>query len=110
MSCARTWTHSGTEYRATVTYTEDDVPFDPTTVACKVMDPEGRVRTYTYGTDTDLGKISTGVYYIDITPNMGGRWHFRFYATGTNTSSQQEGDFIVKASPFVDGWGSGDYS
>jgi hypothetical protein len=82
---------------------ESRADVDPTTVALKLMSPNGTTTTFTYGTDAELVKANTGDYYVDYSPNMSGRWWFRWETTGTTTASALEGSFVVQNSPFYEG-------
>lgn len=73
---------------------------DPDAVACIVLSPYGIKTTYTYGTETNIGKTDTGDFYCDITPDKSGRWFFRWEATGNATTVVNEGNFLVQSSPF----------
>lgn len=77
------------------------VDTDPTALTFKLMDPMGTETTYTYGTDAQIVKTSTGDYYVDVVPDRGGRWFYRWVSTGS-AAGAQEGNFIVQASPFID--------
>lgn len=81
-------------------YDDNGDDTDPTTVLCKVKNPRGTTTTYTYGTDDELGKSSTGDFYLDITPDMSGRWFFRWEATDSTTTVASEGNFLVQFSEF----------
>jgi uncharacterized NAD-dependent epimerase/dehydratase family protein len=96
--------YPGTELRLNVSfYDTDGVLVDPTTVTFKVRcEATGQITTYVYGTDAEVGKTSTGLYYADTTPDRGGRWSIRWETTGTGTTFTVEDDFVVRASPFVD--------
>jgi hypothetical protein len=73
---------------------------DPTAVLAKYRDPAGTVTTYTYGTDTELVKDSTGIYHVDIDADSAGKWLYRFYSTGPGQASSSIGEFIVFVSEF----------
>lgn len=75
---------------------------DPTTVTLKLMSPECRESSYTYGTDEEVSKQGVGNYTARITPDKAGRWHYRWETTGDGTTIASEGDFLVQRSPFVD--------
>lgn len=70
---------------------------DPTTLVFIATSPSGTATTYTYGTDTELVKISTGVYNVDLLLNESGRWVFNWTATG-NVSLAEHGELWVKYS------------
>lgn len=82
---------------------EDRTDVDPSTVVLKLMSPNGTTTTYTYGTDAELVKANTGDYYTDYSPDMSGRWWYRWETTGTGTATAVEGSFVVQNSPFYEG-------
>jgi len=67
---------------------------DPGAVFLKVKDPSGNTTIYTYGTDAELLKDSTGNYHIDVDANQSGRWQYRFWSSGSGQAAAR-GDFIV---------------
>lgn len=94
--------YPGTVFRISITFADEDGnPVDPTTIVLKVKSPCGTRTTYTYNTDDEIQKASTGVYLADLTPDRAGRWHFRWETTGIGTTVVQEDNFIVMRSPFV---------
>ena len=72
---------------------------DPTTVKCQYRSPSGVITTLTFGTDAALLKASAGNYYTVVDANEVGRWHYRFYATGTGKAAG-ESAFDVDHSVF----------
>jgi len=84
-------------------YDDNDTDTNPTTVVCKVLSPTGIACTYTYGTDSNIGRVDVGDYYCDVTPTVSGRWSYRWEATGNATTVANEGTFVVDYSPFYDG-------
>jgi hypothetical protein len=101
----------GTPVRLTINLTDTGCdPVDPDTVLIKVKSPCGTITTYTYGTDTEVGRTSAGLYTADITPDDGGRWHYRWETTGTETTVTQEGNILVQYSPFTDRSLESDYA
>lgn len=95
----------GTTLRLTVSFTDEDGDaVDPATVTFSTATPSGRVTSYVYGTDAEVGKSAVGSYYADIVPDQSGRWQFRWLTTGTGTALATEGDFVVQASPFAGTW------
>jgi hypothetical protein len=74
---------TGQKVRVTCQFKVGATLTDPTTVTCKVMDPSKTVTTYVYGTDEELVKSSTGIYYVDITTDESDEWNVRFEGTGT---------------------------
>jgi uncharacterized protein YfaS (alpha-2-macroglobulin family) len=76
---------------------------DPTGLTFKIRSPAGTVTTYTYGTDSQLVKDSTGRYHVDwpvpAAAASEGLWSVRFEATGTNACAG-EASFRVRDSAF----------
>lgn len=85
---------------------EDGSDVDPATVRLKTMSPSGAETTYAYGTDDEVVQVDTGDYYADLTPDEAGRWRYRWYTTGVNTTAVLENDFVVQDSAFYDSWPS----
>lgn len=100
-----------TTLRLTVSFTDEDGnAVDPATVIFSTHSPTCTTTDYVYGTDSEVGKSSTGNYYADIVPGDSGRWHFRWVTTGAGTALVTEGDFIVQRSKFAgDTWPYNDY-
>lgn len=72
--------------------------FNPTAVSIKVTNPAGTTTTYVYGTDADLIRSSTGMYYINIdTTDKPGKWKYRWYSTGTGQAASNNLSFDVIA-------------
>ena len=69
---------------------------DPATLTFKVKNPAGDVTTYVYGTDVELVKSATGVYYVELYCTSGGIWCWQFAAT--NPACRLEGRFNIKMS------------
>ena len=92
----------GTTIRFKATFRdEDDVLSDPVTLRIKTYSPSGRTSTYTYGTDTEAGRTSLGIFYLDFAPTEGGRWHIRWEADMGTSTVALEDDMIVQDSPFI---------
>ena len=72
---------------------------DPTTVTFKVKTPVGLITSYTYGTDPEIVKDSTGDYYVHFTPTIEGRHVYRF-ASATTYIAAEESTFDVVESQF----------
>ena len=79
---------------------QDDVLTNPTTVKFKTRTPAGTETTYTYGTDAEVERESTGLYLASVVPDEAGRWFFRWETTGPVYTTA--GNFIVQYSPFYD--------
>ena len=81
---------------------EDGTDLDPSTdVILKVRDPNGTTTTYTYS-DADITRENAGDYYYEVTPDLSGRWHYQWQATGTGTNRVIQGNFVVQSDPFGD--------
>lgn len=98
---------AGNEYdqgellRATGTFkTSADALLDPSVVLFEFRKPGAAVVLYTYPTDTQLVKDSTGVYHVDLSLDTAGAWVYRWYSTGTGQAAEP-GEFTVKADPVV---------
>ena len=79
-------------------------PSDPAQVVIKTFSPCGDITSYTYQTDDNVTKTSTGNYAAIVTPNHAGRWRIRW--EGTDASGNViviEDTFNVQRSRFVDG-------
>lgn len=93
--------YCGSTLRIPVNYTDGSgTDIDPTAVTFKLYSPDYQTTTYVYGTDAEVVKDATGNYYIDVSPTVAGRWHYRWDSTGTNKASGVEGSFVVQASVF----------
>lgn len=84
---------------ATFTNVSTGAVADPSTVTFSVRSPSGVITTYTYGTDAEVVKSSTGVYYVMVDANEVGIWHYRFASTGTGKAADEE-KFEVEPSVF----------
>lgn len=99
-----------TTVRIPVNYQNDQGDnIDPDTITFRLIGPDGDTLTKVYGTDAEIAKTGTGDYYIDVMPDVAGRWHYRWDSTGTNMASAVEGNFVVQRSAFYDDCGRGDY-
>lgn len=91
----------GTTMTLTAQFTDDSgVLSNPTTVVFKTYGPDKRIKTYTYGVDSNMTRPSTGNYQATFVPDQGGRWRIRWETTGGVLVT--EDDFIVKDSAFID--------
>ena len=90
----------GSLVKVPVTFADDDGDAqDPTTVKFQVADPSGNTASYTYGTDDEVVKDSTGNYHLNVDCDESGLWKWHRYSTGTGQASD-EGRFYVNASDF----------
>lgn len=72
-----------------VAFTIDDVAADPTVLTCQVRKPDGTETTYTYVTDPEIVKDSTGTYHINIDAVQSGRYSGVWTGTGTAIGSER---------------------
>ena len=72
---------------------------DPDVVIFKFTNPSGTTTTYTYSTDAQLVKDSTGNYHVDVDADETGLWRTRWEATGTGQAAD-ESAFRVTESQF----------
>lgn len=85
----------GDVVRQTGTFTNSGgTAADPGTVSFSYTDPSGSATSYTYPTDVQLVKQTTGVYYTDIPANLEGIYRWRWLSVGTGAAST-EGQFAV---------------
>lgn len=89
----------GDKVRTQVSFTDDGVVTDPSAITYKFKTPAGVTTTYVYGTDVQLVKLSTGIYYVDLTIALEGRYDWRFEGTGALVAAY-EGSFWVRLSEF----------
>ena len=87
----------GNVIRCRASFTEDDQPVDPATVTFKAKPPTGPVLTYLYGQDPELVRERLGLYRVDLTADVSGRWSYRFESSGTFQAAN-EAHFDVTAS------------
>lgn len=86
--------------RCTGTFTDSSGDaIDPTSVFFSALSPGGTQTDYTYGTNAELVKSSTGVYYVDVNANASGDWYYRFYSTGSGQAAN-ETRFVIQSSQF----------
>lgn len=72
--------------RLSNTFTVDEAPTDPSTVALTLTSPTGTATTYTYAA-TEITKDSTGVYHKDAACGEAGEWVYRWVGTGAATDT-----------------------
>lgn len=90
----------GTQVRLSATFAIAGVATDPTAVTFKIRVPAGTITTYVYGTDAQLVKSATGVYYVDHTTAAEGIHAWRMAGTGTVVAAEEQ-RFEVKDSRFT---------
>lgn len=70
---------------------------DPTTVKFKWKRPDtGALTIYTYLTDVQLVRDSSGTYHVDLSADVQGEWLYRWESTGTGQAAVDSA-FIVDA-------------
>lgn len=93
----------GDVVRITVSFTDiDGEVADPTAVAVSYRVPRGAVTTLEYGTDAEVIKSSTGVYYVDVavpSAASGSKLQYRWVGTGAIVAAV-EGEISVRQSAF----------
>lgn len=103
MSCSSDTTFQvGDKAIVTSTFTDpadNNNKVDPSVVAFKVKNPNGTQATYTYGTSSEVARLSLGVFRLEIDITMAGVWKWRSYSTG-NYQGAAQGSFEVEASEF----------
>ena len=79
----------GDRRRLSISFTDfADAPADPTTVICKVTEPDGVVANPT------VSNSAVGEYYADHTFTKAGRHQVRFEGTGAVVSAEQTDVYI----------------
>ena len=82
--------------RLAVTFTNlSGANADPTGVSFSIRKPDGTVTAYVYGTDAELVKSATGIYYVDFAVTLSGRHVYRFVGTGA-VSTAENGEFYAR--------------
>lgn len=79
----------------------DGLAIDPTTVKFRTHSPNGEIKSYDYATAT-ISRTTIGAYNVDIVPDQGGLWEYRWEITSGTRALTPEGLFIVMTSRFVD--------
>lgn len=76
---------------------------DPDVIKFQVRDPSGNLTNFTYLTDAELVKDSTGTYHADVAIDEKGDWWYRFYGltSGGTAQGASENWFRVSQSRFV---------
>lgn len=70
--------------RLGITLTVDGAVTDPSTIKIRVKPPTTAAVEYVYGVDSNVTRLSTGVYRAAITiTNDPGPWQYRWISTGT---------------------------
>jgi hypothetical protein len=72
---------------------------DPAAVTAYCRNPSRVVTTFVYGTDVEVVRSATGVYYMDINANEPGLWRYGFRSTGSGQGADEH-RFYVEGSSF----------
>lgn len=84
--------------KLTVTFSQDSVAVDPTTVAIKIKKPDETVATYSYPASITKSAVGSYAYSLDLT--TAGTWWYRWYSTGVGQTAV-EGSIEVSTSHVV---------
>lgn len=68
---------------------------DPSAVTVSVRAPDGSQQSYVYGTDVEVVRTGTGVYYLDVDVTQSGRYVVRFASTGTGKAAEEVTFFVA---------------
>jgi hypothetical protein len=80
----------GDQVRITTTFTNlAGAVADPTVITCVVKSPLGTSTTYTYGTDAELTRTSTGIYNLDLSIVDAGTYKYKFAGIGALVTADQ---------------------
>jgi hypothetical protein len=80
---------------------DDDAPVDPDMVKLSFRDPSDNVTTWIYGSDDEIVKDSTGVYYALIDADEAGDWYYRWWSTGAGQAAEEK-QFTVRTALAVE--------
>jgi hypothetical protein len=90
----------GTGVTVETRITQRGVLVDPDALFFKYKGPSDEAETlWTYLTDVELEKVSTGIYTATIPTDEAGTWIWKFYTTGALLAAE-EGSFTVERSRF----------
>jgi hypothetical protein len=70
---------------------------DPEVVTFQVHSPGAVTRTYTYGVDDELVRLSQGTYEIQTAADTAGTWNTKWTGAGTTLNKVITGQFVVRA-------------
>jgi hypothetical protein len=75
--------------------------FDPASLSIRVRTPRGTKYTLTYGVDSAVVRVSTGIYTAEIHCNVAGRWDYKWTALrpANVPLAVEYGAFEVRAAP-----------
>src|SRR5689334_164470 len=79
----------GQGLRVSAEFRADRALTDPSAVRFKLKKPsDDDTEVFTYGTDDEIVRESTGKYYVDLTLDESGSWHYRWESDGVVTAGQ----------------------
>jgi hypothetical protein len=87
----------GKVVRVQGTFAQNSIAVDPTTVSVVLRRPDGIKRTYVYGTDAEVIRQATGIYYLEYPTVLAGQHWYRWSSTGNGTSAGEKA-FVVEPS------------
>jgi hypothetical protein len=87
----------GKVVRVEGTFAQNGIAVDPTTVSVVLRRPDGIKRTYVYGTDAEVIRQATGIYYLEYPTVLAGQHWYRWSSTG-NGASAGEKAFVIEPS------------
>ena len=84
----------GDVVRSTATFTNTaGTATDPTTITARLRLPDTNsadATAYVYGTDAEVVKSATGVYYMDVTCSRAGTYYVRWEGTGAVVQAEED--------------------
>lgn len=92
----------GNKIRVTGTFTNplnNDAKVDPDTVNFSACSPSGDKTHYEYGTDEEVVKSSTGVYYFDLPLDEAGNWWVRWWGLDSFDVETVAEEIYIKCKP-----------
>lgn len=70
--------------------TDDGDPVDPESLAYYMLEPDGTLTTYVYGSDPQIARESMGEYHVDWPTEQAGRHRYRWDGDGVNAGADEE--------------------
>lgn len=61
---------------------QNNTLIDPPVLRFKFKKPDGTITTYVYGTDAQVVRVSTGIYFVLVDSNTYGDWKYRWETEG----------------------------
>lgn len=73
---------------------------DPDNVRARIVGPRGSpYHEYVYGIDSEITKVSAGIYRATVVCNKDGEWRYRFECWGTHVGGSDR-QFAIRDSAF----------